>query len=436
MPLPADLPDMKLLSEGRVGSRIRLERLIDRFIELQRSAENERRRALWLAESCARDQWHGTPLPDRFRGQGVIPFTVDLQYPIWQRLWPFYDLQEVFTSPSVFLDFQLTRKIAQFQWLPDDTYLDNHIFIYLGAPFEPSLFGMDVQYFSDANPAVVHTPVILSREDLTERPPPDFYQDGLMPVAHRMWGEIGDILGGRINLQFVEWLRSPFGIATDVRGFDSLLVDMMIDSDFFHSLMDYIVQSQVAWYDEWSRFLRRQPEGISIFNDELDGSLLSANHYLENIHPHEVQLNEAFGLVTYYHSCGNLTPMMHHIDRLPNIRMLDLGPYTEKAAALRALQKEYLFELRVQPEHDLLQASSTEMRAVLEQQVSVCKQFNVGAVTFRASGMQPVFTESLRVIGKIREWIDIMRDIANKEAESGGHQGLFTEQGGMDETRA
>ena len=436
MLLPADLPDIKLLSEGRVGSRPRLERLIDRFVELRHSAENERRRALWLAEACARDQWHGTPLPGRFRDEGAIPFTVDLQYPIWQRLWPFYDLQEVFTSPSVFLDFQLARKIAQFQWLPDDTYLDDHIFIYLGAPFESTLFGMDVRYFSDANPAVVHAPVILSHENLLNRPLPDFYQDGLMPVAHRMWSEIGDILRGRINLQFVEWLRSPFGIATDIRGFDSLLVDMMIDPDFFHSLMDYVVRSQVAWYDEWSRFVGRQPEGISIFNDELDGSLMSANHYLENIHQHEVELNEAFGLVTYYHSCGNLTSMMPHIDRLPNIRMMDLGPYTEKAAALRSLRKQYLFELRVQPERDLLQASSTEMRAVLEEHVSVCRQFDVGAVTFRASGMQPVFADPLRVIGKIWEWVDIMRDIANGEAESGGHRGLLAGQVDADETGA
>jgi hypothetical protein len=85
VPLPADLPDMDLLSEGQVGSPQRLERLIDRFVELQHSVENERRRALWLVETRARDQWHGTPLPDRFRSEGIIPFTVDLQYPIWRR---------------------------------------------------------------------------------------------------------------------------------------------------------------------------------------------------------------------------------------------------------------------------------------------------------------------------------------------------------------
>jgi len=115
---------------------------------------------------------------------------------------------------------------------------------------------------------------------------------------------------------------------------------------------------------------------------------------------------------------------------------MDLGPYTEKAAALRSLRKQYLFELRVQPERDLLQASSTEMRAVLEEHVLVCRQFDVGAVTFRASGMQPVFADPLRVIGKIWEWVDIMRDIANGEAESGGHRGLLAGQVDADETGA
>jgi hypothetical protein len=243
-----------------------------------------------------------------------------------------------------------------------------------------------------------------------------------------MWEEIGDILNGRINLQFVEWLRSPFGIATDIRGFEAVLIDMVRDPEFFHLLMDYIVRSQVAWYDEWSRFVGRRPEGISIFNDELDGGILSADHYLGNIYPHEVELNEAFGLVTYYHSCGNLAPMMPHIDSLPNIRMLDLGPYTDKAKALQSLRKQYVFELRVQPERDVLRASSSGMRAVLDQHVSVCKQFNVGAVTFRASGMQPIFSNPLQVIAKIRDWIDTMRDIATAEAGAGGHKGLFTAQ--------
>jgi hypothetical protein len=68
------------------------------------------------------------------------------------------------------------------------------------------------------------------------------------------------------------------------------------------------------------------------------------------------------------------------------------------------------------------------MKAVLEQHVSVCKQFNVGAVTFRASGMQPIFSNPLQVIAKIREWIDTMRDIATAEAGAGGHQGRFTAQ--------
>ena len=113
MPLPTNLDDIQSLSEGQVGSLQRLESLLDRFLELQSSPENESRRPLWLTENCARDQWHGTPLPDRFRNAGIIPFTVDLQYPIWQRLWPAYDLCEVFTNPRTFLDFQLTRVSRQ-----------------------------------------------------------------------------------------------------------------------------------------------------------------------------------------------------------------------------------------------------------------------------------------------------------------------------------
>lgn len=415
-----DKSDEKLLSEGKVGFHKRLERLIGRYRELQRSEENQRRGALWLPENCARDQWHGTPLPDRFRNEGVIPFTVDLQYPVWQKLWPFYNLEEVFTNPRVYLDFQLARRIAQFKLLPDDTYLDNHIFIYLGAPFESSLFGMKVRYFRDNNPAIVHEPVINSHEDLKDRPLHDFRRSGLMPVAHRMWNEMGDILRGRINLQFIEWIRSPFGIATDIRGFQPLLTDMLVDTDFFHALLDYVVRNQIVWYDEWTKFTGRTPEGVSIFNDELDGNILSAHHYLQYIHQHEVELNESFGQVTYYHSCGDLAPMMVHLDRLPNVRMLDLGPYTDKAKALGALKRRYLFEIRVHPEQHLLKAEPDQMRAVIEEYVTICKEFNVGAVTFRASGMQPIFPDVFSLIAKIRDWVDIMREIADREAEAGG----------------
>ena len=228
MPLPNCLPDTDLLSQGKVGSRTRLERLINRYVALQQSTENQRRQKLWLVENCTRDQWHGTPLPDRFRQEGIIPFTVDLQYPAWQRLWPFYNLEDVFTIPRTFLDFQLSRRIAQFQWLPDDTYLDNSIFLCLGAPFEATLFGMDLRYFAEGNPSVVHDPIIGPYENLVDRPMPDFRQSGLMPLAHHMWNEVGDILKERIKLRFIEWYRSPFGIATDIRGFEDLLVERLV----------------------------------------------------------------------------------------------------------------------------------------------------------------------------------------------------------------
>ena len=47
-PLATCLPDRSLLSEGQVGSRERMEKLVDRFMDLQQSAENECRRKLWF----------------------------------------------------------------------------------------------------------------------------------------------------------------------------------------------------------------------------------------------------------------------------------------------------------------------------------------------------------------------------------------------------
>lgn len=420
-----ELPDIDLLQQGQVGTRDRIQRLIDRFVELCHSPENEHRRQYWLLEDCARDQWHGTPVPGRFREKGAIPFTIDVQYPVWQSLWPMYDLEEVFTEPKVFLDFQLARKIAQFQWLPEDTYLDNDIFVYLGTVFEPSLFGVSVHYSHDGNPAVVPEPVIKSKSDLVGRPIPDFYQSGLMPVAHRMWEEISELVGERLNVRFVEWLRSPFGVAIDIRGFQNLLLDMLGDPGFFHDILDYVVESQIAWYDDWSKLLGKQPEGISLFNDEIDGNILSIKHYKENIFRHEKALNDAFGLLTYYHSCGDLTPMMSQIERLPRIRMLDLGPYTDKPGALQALGKEFLFEIRVHPERDLLRTSRSKMRRVLQRHVRTCERFGVGAITMRASGMQPIFPNAWDVIVKVREWIDEMRSIAKAEESRGGHQRVF-----------
>ena len=159
-----------------------IKHLVDEYLTLNDSHENQRRLACWEPEVCARDQWHGRAIEGAFEKEGLVPITIDIQNPLWLQFFP-QDLSHTYTDPAAYLRFYLQKRVAQFKAFQDDTPLEPIIPIWLHTPFEMSLFGMPYHYYPDKDPLMdLSSPVFRHLDDLERLAPVDFHTSGMMPM--------------------------------------------------------------------------------------------------------------------------------------------------------------------------------------------------------------------------------------------------------------
>ncbi len=398
------------------GLRDEIKILMDEYMELQASAENNRRLACWEAEVCARDQWHGRARREAFRNEGAVPITVDLQHPLWLQRFP-QDLARTFTEPELYLRFYLQKRIDQFRQFRDDTPLEPLIPIWLHTPFEMSLFGMPVHYFESKDPLIdLDHPVCTTPEQLVDLAPIDFTTSGMMPLAHRMYHEIGAIAGDLFTVLFPEWIRGSFGVALYLGGYNNMLLNMLTQPDFFHGLMARITDERKNYFIERRRIMddREIPPG-SLFNDEVDNGIIGPRHYRDYIKPYEIELGEFHGRISYWHSCGDTSGLVAEIADMGLVDVLDISGFTDVEKALDAIGGSLpRLDIRLHPLEDLQNATPERMAQRLRQVIRICRQHDVPAVSIRVSGLNPWKTPR-EDFDQIRKWIDIAR----AEIESG-----------------
>lgn len=119
----------------------------------------------------------------------------------------------------------------------------------------------------------------------------------------------------KLEVMFPEWVRCPFCTVSHMKGIEDTLVDMML----IHKMMQFVVDSNISWNEERAKFLGKPLESCKLWNDEIDGPLLSPAQYNEFVFSYEKQLNNHYGEVTYWHSCGNLNGYMEQIAQLTNL---------------------------------------------------------------------------------------------------------------------
>ena len=390
-----------------------IRRLMDEYLELSESPDNQRRLGLWEPEVCARDQWHGRPRADAFRMEGVVPITVDVQNTFWLKLYP-QDLAEVYHTPEAYLRFHLQKRIEAFRRLPDDTPLDRVIPIYLCTPFETSFFGMPPRFYPDRDPIIDMTPVVRSPEDLHRLDPVDFHRAGLMPVAHRLYEGVGAQVTGAFRVIFAEWIRSPFSVALYLRGYEDMLLDLAADPDFAYTVIERVTEARKAWFRARAGYLGEPVPPGSLYNDEVDAAVISPAHYRRTILPLEESIGRFHGRISYWHSCGNSGPMARDIVGLGLVDLLDVSGWTDLAEVLSTVDRAMLprLEVRLHPIKDVQQASPEWMAERVRRVVELCRQYDVPALTIRVSGFQPWSDDVESDLAHVRRWIGIAREAA------------------------
>ena len=134
---------------------------------------------------------------------------------------------------------------------------------------EAEALGQPIVYSDTDMPDVDRSrPLIRDRDDLKKIRTPDFDSDGRFAHVVEMNRIFRRLIGGgEVTIRFC----APFSLAANIRGLETLLMDMYTDPDFVRELFDRIVEEVLA---PWVLHLKKHfPAVRNISGDDASGSL-------------------------------------------------------------------------------------------------------------------------------------------------------------------
>jgi len=385
--------------------------LLDKVEEIVESPRNLANKKFWETDiSWPRDMWRGFPKVKPSEG---IPFLVFPDNALWAKILE-VDLREYYSDPEVHLKTQLKMTIYHFDHWEDNTYYTKDLFIWFGVVTELSFFGPKIRFFPQREGWIEGPPLLEKKENLASLKPPDFYKSGLMPRIHEFYEKMSELVKGRFRVLFPMWVRGPFCIAAHLRGYDNIIVDMMEDPNFVHSLMRFITDAEKSWAKERAKFLNSPIEKTFLYNDEIGLPFIRPEMYEEFILPYEIELAEFYGGILYWHSCANTTRFVEMIKKIPGLKMFHVSPNTDVVKAATVCGPSISLDVDLDPFKDVLEATEEEMKSRLEGIIDVCMEKEI-PFSIRADGFQPVHTLE-KDLSQINLWINVAHECIKEGA--------------------
>jgi uroporphyrinogen-III decarboxylase len=245
--------------------------------------------------------------------------------------------------------------------------------------------------------------MIKNYSDISNLEVPDFFKSGLMPLAHEMYNEMLELTNGQLTISLPHWFRGPFGVATHLRGTNELLMDLYLNPEFVHELMDLITRARKIWCNERAKLVSSRIEPGVLSNDEVNSPALSPKLYKNFILPYEKLLCDFHGGISYWHSCGNITGLLKSISEIEKLDILHIGPWTNAEKAKEIFTNSVSYEICLMPTRDVYSSHPEEMRHKIQKINRIMKG---SAYTIRADGFQ-VVNDLERNIRAIKQWRDI-----------------------------
>lgn len=366
--------------------------------------ENQRRSKLWKPQTNnAEAYWHGRPQ----EGLDGIPFTVEPEHEMWAKIFGF-GLDEYYTQGPTYLVADLKMKIYRFENFSDGTPIGKDISLWMGAGFEASLFGLKQVYTKDKDPWIGREPLLKNKSDLDKLVTPDFYHAPVMLQVHQMYEDMKRLSDDDFSVIMPEWCRGPFGLACHLRGMDHIIIDMQEDPEFVHALMRFTTEARKKWTRQRAEFMKVSIQVGSLYNDEVNVPLLSPQLYEKFILPYEIELSKFYGVISYWHSCGNTTSLHSLIRCIPHLQMIHISPWTDLEQSVANLADSGIaLEVVLHPLVDVQKATEEKMRSHLTHVRSVTEGI---PTTVRADGLQ-VISSVKEDLAKIKRWADIAQSI-------------------------
>jgi len=395
---------------------------IKELFELKRSLyesrENKRRIEMWKPGFVPDEYSPGeiAPYQASKRKEKRIPITADWDRMQWSKLLGF-DISEFYRNPTEYMKWTLEIDIYRFNNFDDDTPLLKTIPIYLGTAYEPSLFGVPVNYSPLYEPLFTSGGAVIKTEsDLSKLEMPNFKSSGLMPLAHKFYEDISRFAPNDYNVIFPKWGRGPFGVAAAIVGMEDLLVLLIKNPKFVHKIMRMITDARMEYTKNRRNFLKINEVDNTLWNDEASIPIISKNMYEEFCFPYEKEISNFYGGIRWWHSCGSKTPIIPIIKKIKNIGYIDLNWWTDDLMkSVKELNGEIPFDFRPSA-RDITERIEIAITNYLNGVFNICGNANF---SIRVDGFQPA-NATIDDVNKMKRFLSICKEVSEKRANKEG----------------
>jgi uroporphyrinogen-III decarboxylase len=400
----------------------RIQNLVSEYIDLYHTKRNTRLKSYWKEKVSG----FGVNLfradePKKYSEIGTVPIVVDPCETIYSDLFD-YSLKDYYTIPEVYLEMLLRQRINHFKFFMDDSPLRLEIPIWIGTYYEYSLFGVRQIYSDKRTPQAVFEILVETEEDLEKYEDIEIDKTGIIPLAKKFYEIISKhVEGSGLKVSMPCFNRGPFGILSQLMGFDKLFFKAYDDPDFIKKAFK-IINNVRFQYEKWSNANYKTPLNTNaIFNDDVSCPIISPDFYKEFIYPAERDLNDRYRIISYWHSCGNCDDILELINKL-NIETLNIGMAGNVDKYTKVFGNSSAYEICVHPINDVLLANYSEMTGKIEKILSICKTNDISAFVIMASALEGLGRDNIICdIKHIFNWLEIARRsvdnfIVDKEA--------------------
>lgn len=194
------------------------------------------------------------------------------------------------------------RNLAAAQLTTAENYDLDYVSVISDPAREASDLGAAVEWFDDQPPAINESHALLdSPERLATLPQPDAFLGPRMTDRLEGVRLLHERAGNQLAVE--GWVEGPCALAADLRGVNTLMLDLYDRPSFVEDLFDYVVAMEVA-------FARRQVEaGATIIGiGDAAASLIGPRFYSQFVQPREQRMIaqiQALGVPARLHICGN-----------------------------------------------------------------------------------------------------------------------------------
>ena len=362
--------------------------LARRMAELASSAENQRRLKLWCDVNSLR-------MPER------PPVVCHPGSGAWEESLP---RSTVTTQDRYLGDLEYRFRQTLYKWeLGDDTVVD----AWMGVPAVMRLegqhfWGLPVKHISVTHKDVSRTawkydPPIKEEKDIERICPPRYTYDerATQEALGRMHDLLGDILPVKLTCAVPgpgAWLH---GWATELRGVEQLLLDLMDRPAWAHRLMRTLMEGFLGVMDQFEKMglLTLNNTGLMACDDlpqkDHDGRRVrlrdlwgrgesqefqgvSPAQHEEFLLRYQKPILERFG-ITFYGCCEDLTNKIPLILSIPNLRKFVCSPWTDIGKLAAAVGDRYCIEWRQKATDVVYAPDLTSVRKHLENGLRLAK---------------------------------------------------------------